>query len=111
MPVKIPPQRGPTTTWPVRQRPEARQTHQNARRDPDKHLGVFLTPRTCRSSSRTKAKSSSSSTIGGQAWTVRPWRIFEDIGIDPEGQRQRLERPPWVTTCVTQVVATDGVLR
>lgn len=40
---------------------------------------------------------------------VRP--VCDAIGIDPDGQQQRLQRQPWATTCMTQVVAQDGKLR
>lgn len=34
--------------------------------------------------------------------------ICEDIGIDFNGQKQRLERTPWATMCVMHTVAADG---
>lgn len=34
--------------------------------------------------------------------------ICENIGIDFNGQKQRLERTPWATTCVMRTVAADG---
>lgn len=37
--------------------------------------------------------------------------VCETLGIDAEGQRQRLSRTPWATTCVMQAVAEDGKTR
>lgn len=34
--------------------------------------------------------------------------ICENIGIDFNGQKQRLERTPWATMCVMHTVAADG---
>jgi hypothetical protein len=35
-------------------------------------------------------------------------RACENIGLDNEGQRQRLENEHWATTCVMQAVGNDG---
>lgn len=40
---------------------------------------------------------------------VKP--ICEAIGIDWEGQRQKINRQPWATTFITKVVAEDGKRR
>lgn len=37
--------------------------------------------------------------------------ICENIGIDFNGQKQRLERTPWATMCVMHTVAADGKTR
>lgn len=37
--------------------------------------------------------------------------ICENIGIDFNGQKQRLERTPWATMCVMRTVASDGKRR
>lgn len=40
---------------------------------------------------------------------LRPF--VESLGLDFEGQRQKLDRLEWATTCLTQVVGADGKLR
>lgn len=35
-------------------------------------------------------------------------RVCEAVGLDSEGQRQRLAKKPWATTCVIKAVAEDG---
>lgn len=43
----------------------------------------------------------------GRLWVaLRP--VCDGIGIDAEGQRQRLSRRSWATTCMTKAVAADG---
>lgn len=37
--------------------------------------------------------------------------ICENIGIDFNGQKQRLERTPWATMCIIHTVASDGKRR
>lgn len=46
----------------------------------------------------------------GRLWVVlRP--VCQNLGIDSEGQRQRITRQSWATTCVIQAVAQDGKMR
>lgn len=50
---------------------------------------------------------------GEQAWVVVR-RVCENLGIDPEGQRQRLtdpQRSPWARTCVMQAHDASGRLQ
>lgn len=44
----------------------------------------------------------------GQGWVLVK-AACEALGLDPEGQRQRLERMPWAQTSMTEV--SDGNLR
>lgn len=48
--------------------------------------------------------------VGGRPHIVLKPAI-EGLGLDYEGQRQKLARQPWATACVTQVVASDGKQR
>ncbi len=43
----------------------------------------------------------------GQVWVVVK-RICEPLGLDYEGQRQRLVKQPWAVTCKIQVTAADS---
>lgn len=43
----------------------------------------------------------------GQAWVVLK-AACEALGVDPEGQRQRLLECPWAVACVTQATGKDG---
>lgn len=40
---------------------------------------------------------------------LRP--VCEALGLDIDGQSQRLQRQSWATTCMMQAVATDGKTR
>jgi hypothetical protein len=47
----------------------------------------------------------------GEAVSVVLKRVCESLGVDPEGQRQRLRDPnraPWAVTCMTQATGPDG---
>ena len=53
---------------------------------------------------------------GDELWAIekdsKVWvplrRPCEALGLDEEGQRQKLKKQPWATTCLMQAVADDG---
>jgi len=47
--------------------------------------------------------------IDGAYVALRP--VCEALGLDIDGQSQRLQRQSWATTCMMQAVATDGKTR
>ena len=48
-------------------------------------------------------------TADGAYVALRP--VCESLGLDIDGQSQRLQRQSWATTCMMQAVATDGKTR